>query len=381
VYGNAKSENSVLLDKLESGWLAYETEQGLFHAQASRWQRFHLLWTFRNFNSLPVKLLNAREQRLIESLYRTKLIRMSDHPGRDFVIGTVEKYKPTPVPETVISASLPANIAPAIETKNKPEVKRSPHPSAAGSTKVGRVKRCLVLAGGAACALMAILGWDHIQARPASAAAFAPRNELVQQASAAENLATPQPQLGTAQPIGNDVPLLPSAQVPGPAVPPGPLASNEARKPSQAPTAPEGHSAAVAVEAVRRAAQDRELPKPTIDRKIAQSAADPEPDAASRIHISRSPARIVYPIYPPTNVRGQVVLKAFLSADGTVWGIKILSGEPNLADSAARAVRRWHYAPYYQDGRPVETETNVSVFFIAPDAIVISFPSTASFSR
>jgi protein TonB len=76
-----------------------------------------------------------------------------------------------------------------------------------------------------------------------------------------------------------------------------------------------------------------------------------------------------------------VALKAFLSAEGTVSGVKILSGDHILADAAARAVRRWHYAPYYQDGKPVETETNVSVSFIAPDAIVISFPSTLSLAR
>jgi hypothetical protein len=44
-------------------------------------------------------------------------------------------------------------------------------------------------------------------------------------------------------------------------------------------------------------------------------------------------------------------------------------------------VRRWHYVPYYRDGQAVETETNVNISFIAPDAVVISFPSTISLSR
>lgn len=229
----------MLLDKLESGLLAYETEQGLFHAQASGWQRFHLLWTFRNFHSLPVKLLNPGEQRLVESLYRTKLTRLPN-PNRDFVIGTVEQYKPTPVLEAVASRiNIPAAIAPSLETKDKPEVKRSPKPSAIGSTKVGRVKRYFVFAGGAVCALITVFGWDHIQARPASAAAMAPSIEFVQQTSPAERVATPQPQLAKTQSTGNDVVPLPTAQGAVPAVPPAPaVASDEATKQSQLPAAP-----------------------------------------------------------------------------------------------------------------------------------------------
>jgi len=136
------------------------------------------------------------------------------------------------------------------------------------------------------------------------------------------------------------------------------------------------------VETVARAAKDPEVHKRTIESKLAHAAAAAaEPDSLSRIQISRSPARIVYPVYPETNVKGKVALKAFLSTEGTVSGVQILSGDRILAEAAVRAVRRWHCAPYYQDGRPVETETNVSISFMAPDVIVISFPSSLSFSR
>ena len=80
-------------------------------------------------------------------------------------------------------------------------------------------------------------------------------------------------------------------------------------------------------------------------------------------------------------MKGKIALKAILTTDGAVSDIKIFSGDRILAGAAARAVRHWHFAPYYQDGKAVETETNVSVSFIAPDAIVISFPSTVSFAR
>ena len=71
----------------------------------------------------------------------------------------------------------------------------------------------------------------------------------------------------------------------------------------------------------------------------------------------------------------------FLEPMGPCPRLEVLSGEQILAEAAVRAVRRWHYAPYYRDGQALETETNVNVSFIARDAVVISFPPTISVSR
>ena len=49
----------MLLAKLESGLLGFETEHGFVFVQPSGWQRVHLLWTFRNFQSLSIKLLKS----------------------------------------------------------------------------------------------------------------------------------------------------------------------------------------------------------------------------------------------------------------------------------------------------------------------------------
>jgi TonB family protein len=113
----------------------------------------------------------------------------------------------------------------------------------------------------------------------------------------------------------------------------------------------------------------------------AEISADMAQTAPARVEIARPPAKLVYPIYPSTNIRGKVALRAILRADGTVSEVRVLSGELILAEAAARAVRRWHYLPYYSDGQAVETETNVNVSFIARDAVVVSFPSTVSLSR
>src|ERR1019366_9544074 len=81
----------MLLAKLKSGLLGFETEHGLVFVQPSGWQRVHLLWTFRNFQSLSIKLLSARQVRLVESLYQTGAMTSPVRPDLEFVIGMVEE--------------------------------------------------------------------------------------------------------------------------------------------------------------------------------------------------------------------------------------------------------------------------------------------------
>jgi hypothetical protein len=60
----------MLLNKLESGFLLFQTQQGLVAVEPSFWQRVYLLWTFRNFRQLSLPLLNPRQTALINSLFR-----------------------------------------------------------------------------------------------------------------------------------------------------------------------------------------------------------------------------------------------------------------------------------------------------------------------
>ncbi|SPE30652.1 hypothetical protein SBA5_80024 [Candidatus Sulfotelmatomonas gaucii] len=46
----------VLLNKLESGFLLFQTQRGLVAVEPSFWQRVYLLWTFRNFRQLSLEL-------------------------------------------------------------------------------------------------------------------------------------------------------------------------------------------------------------------------------------------------------------------------------------------------------------------------------------
>jgi hypothetical protein len=59
----------VLLNKLESGLLLFQTPQGLVAVEPTFWQRVYLLWTFRNFRQLSLPLLNPRQTALINDLF------------------------------------------------------------------------------------------------------------------------------------------------------------------------------------------------------------------------------------------------------------------------------------------------------------------------
>ncbi len=75
----------------------------------------------------------------------------------------------------------------------------------------------------------------------------------------------------------------------------------------------------------------------------------------------------VQPVYPPlardTRVQGVVRLKAILGTDGAVRQLELVSGHPLLVPAAIDAVRQWKYQPTLVEGKPVEVETTIDVYF------------------
>jgi len=78
----------------------------------------------------------------------------------------------------------------------------------------------------------------------------------------------------------------------------------------------------------------------------------------------------VQPVYPPEarrmHVQGSVVIDATVTAQGQVDELKLVSGDPLLAQAAMEAVRRWRYTPYSLNGQPIAKETRITISFIAP---------------
>jgi hypothetical protein len=85
------------LEKLSSGVLRVLTPLGPRYLKPSLAQKFYLLWVFRNFQTLPLKVLSSRQQRLIESMCEENRfvslgIGIDDAP----LIGTLEQRPPVP---------------------------------------------------------------------------------------------------------------------------------------------------------------------------------------------------------------------------------------------------------------------------------------------
>ena len=73
------------------------------------------------------------------------------------------------------------------------------------------------------------------------------------------------------------------------------------------------------------------------------------------------------PLYPPlarqARIQGTVKLQAFISRDGTIQQLQVLSGHPLLIPNALDAVKQWVYKPTLLNGEPVEVVTVIDVNF------------------
>ena len=75
--------------------VALDTGHGVIYAPASGWNRVYLMWTFRNFHSLPQTVLNPRQQQLIGALYREAANHSAPELYEAPVVGTVEGFNPS----------------------------------------------------------------------------------------------------------------------------------------------------------------------------------------------------------------------------------------------------------------------------------------------
>ena len=77
--------------------------------------------------------------------------------------------------------------------------------------------------------------------------------------------------------------------------------------------------------------------------------------------------RDVKPSYPPlarqARIQGSVLLQAVISKDGSIQGLRVISGHPMLIPAAIDAVKQWKYKPYILNGEPVEVDTQITVNF------------------
>ena len=344
------------------------------YAQASGWARIYLLWTFRNFRSLPQKVLNPRQQELITTLYRTA----SQGPPRQFddaLIGTVEEFiRPVRIPATQPVPDISSSNTAAVRTNGRGRkifnfgfvIDRFSF-TQFDFSRVAPSGMTLKVGTGVLAALVAVLGWRQSRNQPV----------LAHWASAAWTVrAAPAPQTPVNQ--------APMNQAASSEVPAAPLRT--------APT-PEPDSSAPSVSAAAFDRLDAGMPIPhrahlsvtqtithaltlgtsTLQAPSHQALAPETPAAAPRVQISGPPRKLVYPICPSTNTRGKVSLRAVVGSDGAVSQVKVVRGDRTLAAAAIEAVRQWRYQPSTGDAR----ETNITVSFVSSEVVAVSFPDPA----
>ena len=75
----------------------------------------------------------------------------------------------------------------------------------------------------------------------------------------------------------------------------------------------------------------------------------------------------VAPEYPEkarqARIQGTVLMRAEINKQGDIENLTVISGAPDLAESAVKAVKQWKYRPYLLEGEPVIVETQIQVNF------------------
>ena len=417
----------VLLDRLQSGYLLFETPQGFVRAELSPRQRIYLLWTFRNFRQLSLALLNQRQRRLVIDLFHNNTGVVSPSYNSSIVIGVVEDFAPpatvlssmprTAMPRTApstIPSTRPIDASPAQKSASIPvkfpakvEMKDRLEKVLAQRAEIAPVSNPVALSLPLSWSLPKLfwpklswpklslpkLSWPKLSlpklslpklamskvttSRMATAAGalslciisvVAWQRVQVIPFSQAHNQPTLRQSLLQQNQLvwtnANALPDSPNSRKPAPAHPI--VARNVAVKSASA-------SRVVSRTVSAPAPTTREIP--TRAARVHPAAPTPSvspsgPDV--RIQASRPPLHFAYP--DDVHARGVVALTAAVDSDGAVRSVRIVSGNRALAAAAVRAVRHWRYRPYLKDGQPVATETNIVISFFANDAISMTFP-------
>lgn len=115
-------------------------------------------------------------------------------------------------------------------------------------------------------------------------------------------------------------------------------------------------------------ATDLPLPISGAHPVMPTAAAPAKPAFRTSSMLQGSLIRRVEPAYPPlarsARIQGPVVLEAIISKDGTMQGLRLITGHPLLVPAAIQAVSQWRYKPYILNGEAIEVETQITVNFI-----------------
>jgi len=94
------------------------------------------------------------------------------------------------------------------------------------------------------------------------------------------------------------------------------------------------------------------------------------PNGPLKVSLGVQGAKLIFgprPAYPSlaiaTHSQGVVKLEAYISAEGSIRNLRVVSGPPLLVNAALDAVRQWRYQPTLLNGTAVEVITEIDVNF------------------
>jgi TonB family protein len=75
----------------------------------------------------------------------------------------------------------------------------------------------------------------------------------------------------------------------------------------------------------------------------------------------------VTPDYPPAAVQlrimGRAELEAIVAEDGGVEEVRPVKGNPLLTKAGAAALKKWHFTPFQEDGKPARALVSIGFDF------------------
>jgi hypothetical protein len=109
------------IEKLACGVLELDTPIGPRYLEPNFLQRALLLWTFRNFFSLPQQVLHARERRLINRLTNeNRFVSLSAVDAHDRpIIGRIERRTPVLVETLALRKPVAAATSGVVEERRE----------------------------------------------------------------------------------------------------------------------------------------------------------------------------------------------------------------------------------------------------------------------
>jgi hypothetical protein len=332
--------------------VAFDNGKSRVYARVSGWNHIYLLWTFRNFHSLPQTILNQRQQRLMANLYRTASVMRPRELDEVAVIGTVEEFS-LPSPVLAIAAAAPS----AAGASGTTSVRDLQH---GGRLRIRPAMAGWTLAAGALLLFTAAFAWYQLRA----ASSVGPTGN-----------AAHTPPMSSENKMPADHLIAPNSGAPVVKPPTTTETASAQPAPRKAP-APVNLPAMISSRLSKPQAYGNR-----VHHAVAAARTGPASEKPHRLLISGPPRKIVYPVCPDTEARGKVSLQAVVDLEGGVSHVKVLAGDRVLAAAAIAAVRQWRYPPFSDAAPAAERETNITVSFISSEVVAVSFPDAVPISR